>query len=94
MSYDTDLEFESGPYVVLSDGSTFDDALNCEISFLTKASYKEIFEVQNKGLGQAFTPPAYHFDAADPAEVYTISLNKILSFYFEHHPEEDPFQQA
>jgi hypothetical protein len=92
MPYDNDLEFESGPYVVLSDGSTFDDALDCEISFLTKTSHKEIFQVQNKGIGQAFTPPGYHFDAADPAEVHTISLNKILSFYFEHHPDEDPFR--
>ena len=93
MSYDNSLEFESGPYVVLSDGSTFDNALDAEITFLTKTSHKEIFQVQNKGIGHAFTAPGYHFDAADPAEVYTISLNKILSYYFEHHPEEDPFRQ-
>ena len=93
MPYDNDLEFESGPYVVLSDGSTFDDALDVEITFLTKTAHKEIFQVQNKGMGHAFTSPGYHFDAADPAEVHTVSLHKILSFYFEHHPEEDPLRQ-
>jgi len=91
MSRVGDLEVESGPYIVLSDGSVFDDAYECEISYMSRAAESEILDVQNRGwaLGDG---PGVHFDAAEPDEVYSIPLREIIRFYFDNHPDEDPMR--
>ena len=91
MSRENDLEIESGPYIVLSDGSTFDDALECEVSYLSRTGDEEVIEVQNRSWVSGDLPGT-HFDAADPSDIYTIPLREILRFYFENHPDEDPMR--
>jgi len=91
MSRDDDLEIESGPYVVLSDGSLFDDALECEIAYMSKAAEEEVLDHQNRGWSSG-DGPGGHFDAAEPDQVYTISLREIIRFYFDNNPEEDPMR--
>lgn len=91
MTRENDLEVESGPYIVLSDGSTFDDALECEISYLSRTADKEVIEIQNRDW-KSGDSPGTHFDSADPSEIYSISLRDILRFYFENHLNEDPMQ--
>ena len=89
MSRDRDVEVESGPYIVLSDGFTFDDAYECDISYLSRRGEEEVLDVQNRGwtIGSG---PAVHFDAADTDDMYTIPLREVLRFYFENNPDKDP----
>ena len=91
MTRENDLEVESGPYIVLSDGSTFDDALECEISYLSRNGDEEVIEVQNRSWASGDLPGT-HFDSADPSDTYSIPLREILRFYFENHPNEDPMR--
>jgi len=83
---ENDLELESGPYIVLSDGSTFDIAFDCEVSYMNRIAENEIINVQNRGRNTD-TGPMGHFDAADTGDVYSIPLRDVLRFYFEHHKE-------
>lgn len=85
---ENDLEIKAGPFVVLSDGSIFDDALDCEIGYLSRAGEEEVIHIQNRSL----PGPGSHFSAADPSDVYSIPLREILRFYLEHHPHEDPMR--
>lgn len=81
------FEADSGPWVVLSDGSTFDSAEDCEIAYLTRRGDNEVF-AQNRGWTSG---PGHVFDAADTLEIYSIPLRKIIKFYFENNAEEkDP----
>jgi hypothetical protein len=91
MTRENDLEVESGPYIVLSDGSTFDDALECEISYLSRNGDEEVIEVQNRSWASGDLPGT-HFDSADPGDIYSIPLREILRFYFENNPNEDPMR--
>ena len=91
MSIKFDLDIDSGPYIVLSDGSTFDDALECEISYLTRSGDEEVIEIQNRSW-RSGDLPGTHFDSADPSDIYSIPLRTILRFYFENHPQEDPMR--
>jgi len=91
MSRADDLEIESGPYVVLSDGSLFDDALECEIAYLNKAGDEEVLDIQNRGWNLGDGPGA-HFDSAEPDQIYSIPLREIIRFYFDNHPDEDPMR--
>jgi len=86
-----DLEVEAGPFVVLSDGSVFDDALDCEISYLSRTGAEEVIEIQNRSWDYT-DGPGSHFDATDPSEVYSIPLREILRFYFDNRPEQDPMR--
>jgi len=86
-----DLEVESGPYIVLADGFTFDDALECDIAYLSRRGEEEVLDVQNRGWNPGDAPGG-HFDAADPGEIYAIPLREILRYYFENHPNEDPMR--
>lgn len=91
MSRHNDLEIESGPYIVLSDGTVFDAAYECEISYMSRAAEYEILDVQNRGWNYS-SGPGMHFDAADPDDIYSIPLREILRFYFDNHPDEDPMR--
>jgi hypothetical protein len=88
---ENDLEIEAGPFVVLSDGSIFDDALDCEIGYLTRAGEEEVIQIQNR-FWDPTDGPGSHFNAADPSDVYSIPLREILRFYFENHPDKDPMR--
>lgn len=91
MSFDDDLEMESGPYVVLSDGNIFDDAEDCEIAFLSLQAHDEVIVRQNRNRLPS-AGPGYHFDSANPTEVFTIPLREIIRYYFENHPQENPLR--
>ncbi len=91
MSRNDDLEIESGPYIVLSDGSLFDDAFECEIAYMSRIAEDEVLITQNRGW-KSGDGPAAHFDAAEPDQIYSIPLREIIRFYFENHPEEDPMR--
>ena len=88
---ENDLEIETGPCVVLSDGSIFDDALDCEVAYLSSRGKEEVIEIQNR-FWDPKEGPGSHFSAADPSDVYSIPLREILRFYFENHPNEDPMR--
>lgn len=86
---ENNLELESGPYIVLSDGSIFDIAFDCEVAYMNLIAENEIIKVQNRGQEPGDGPMGC-FDAADPGDVYSIPLRDVLRFYFEHH--EDPMK--
>lgn len=90
MTYD-DIEVESGPYVVLSDGSLFDDAFGCEIAYMSRNAEIKVLDVQNNGWEPSHGP-GVRFDAASLDEIYTITLRDIIRFYFDNHPDEDPMR--
>lgn len=91
MSRKSDVEVESGPYIVLSDGYTFDDALECDVAYLSRRGEEEVLDVQNRGWSVG-SGPGGHFDAADTGDMYSIPLREIIRFYFENHPNEDPMR--
>ena len=91
MSRHYDFEIESGPYIVLSDGSTFDYAYECELSYMSRAASSEILDVQNRGWHES-SGPGMHFDSAAPEDIYSIPLREIIRFYFENKGEEDPMR--
>lgn len=88
-TFDNDFVAERGPFIVLSDGSIFDDALDCEIAYLTRLGEREVIDNQNRGWQSGI---GTHFDAVDPLEVYSIPLLEIIRYYFDNHPEKDPMK--
>tara|TARA_R110001592_G_C12627257_1_gene698731 strand:- start:136 stop:411 length:276 start_codon:yes stop_codon:yes gene_type:complete len=89
MSDYDDFEAESGPWIVLKNGSTFDEAEDCEIAYLTKRGDGQLFKMNRYFLeGNSI---GHMFEKVDIDEIKHISLRKIIKFYFENNEEEkDP----
>ena len=83
------MEFDDvhdGPFVVLSDGYSFDYADDCEISYVSQKG-QEALERQN---GMNIVSGV--FDVVDVEDTYTVRLSEVLKFYFDNHPDEDPMR--
>ena len=79
-------DVHEGPFVVLSDGHSFDYAEDCEISYISKAGFDELKRQNGNNIVGGY------FDSVEVEDTYTIRLSEIVKFYFEHNPHLDPMK--
>ena len=64
--------YVNGPYVVLSDGSTYDGAEDCAIAFVTDEGQAQLLE-------------CYEFKAVEDGDVEFIMLSDLMDAYEKVH---------
>jgi hypothetical protein len=64
--------YTNGPYLVLSDGSTFDAAHGCVITYVTDAGQEQLEE-------------SCDFKFVEEDEIETVTLNDLMSAYEKLH---------
>ena len=79
-------DVHEGPFVVLSDGYSFDYADDCEVSYVTRAGYEELKRQNGKDIVGGF------FDSVEVEDIFSIRLSEIIKFYFEKNPNLDPMK--
>ncbi len=68
----SDSPYTNGPYVVLSDGSTYDGAEDCAIAFVTDEGQQQLEE-------------CYEFKAVEDGDVEFITLADLMEAYNKVH---------
>jgi hypothetical protein len=68
----TESPYTNGPYVVLSDGSTYDGAEDCAIAFVTDEGQKQLEE-------------CYEFKAVEDDDMELIMLSDLIDAYNKVH---------
>ncbi len=83
------MEFDDvheGPFVVLSDGYSFDYADDCEVSYVSRKGFDELKRQNgNNIIGGCF-------DSVEVEDIYSIRLSEVIKFYFENNPGLDPMK--
>ena len=69
---ETSSPFRTGPYVVFSDGSTYDGADGCVIAYITDEGEKQLEE-------------CYEFKAVEHDDMELITLSDLMDAYNKVH---------
>jgi hypothetical protein len=79
-------DVHGGPFVVLSDGYSFDYVDDCELSYVNKAGFAELKRQNGNNIVGGC------FDSVEIENTYSVRLSEIIKFYFENNPNLDPMK--